>query len=243
MKSLLLSIKYSLKIYMRIKVALFFSIVFPVLLLVIFGSIWGITEPDYLFFLVSGITGMNLLSQGLYSTGTVIKQYYQQNTIRFLKSIPLNIFSYFLGLVFCRAIVVIASIIILTLVSYFVFGYLLTASEFLSLLIGSIIGLVMFSFMGLLISFFGSFKPDKDSSKEIGNLVYFLMIFLCDTFFPISEINSVMGTISRFFPLTYLLNFFRNDNVLLSLLVMALFTGAFAGLFFMMFRKRQVQRI
>ena len=119
----------------------------------------------------------------------------------------------------------------------------MTSNEFLSLLIGSVIGLVMFSFMVRLISFFGSFKPDKDSSKEVGNLVYFLMIFLCDTFFPISEINSIMGTIGSFFPLTYLLNFFRNESVLQSLLVMGLFTGAFAGIFFMMFKKRQVQRI
>ncbi|WP_424004405.1 ABC transporter permease [Maribacter sp. IgM3_T14_3] len=238
-----MSIKYSLIIYSRIRIALFFSIVFPILLLVVFGSIWGITDPDYLFFLVSGITGMNLLSQGLYSTGAIIKQYYQQHTIKFLKSLPVNILSYFTGLILCRAIVVFVSIASLILVVFLFFGHTFRGNEILLLFVGSFFGIAMFSFMGLLISFFGSFKPDKDSSKEIGNLVYFLMIFLCDTFFPISQLNPIMGTISKLFPLTYLLSFFRNEAIFQSIVAMVIFTAVFAGLFLIMYKKREVQRI
>ncbi|MEM1337893.1 MAG: ABC transporter permease [Bacteroidota bacterium] len=243
MKSLLMSIKYSLIIFTRIKVALFFSFIFPILLLVVFGSIWGISDPDYLFFLVSGVTGLNLLSQGLYSTGTVIKQYYQQNTIKFLKSLPVNILSYFIGLILCRAIIVFASIGLLLLAVFIFFGHSFNGGEIILLFTGSLFGIVMFSFMGLLISFFGSFKPDKDSSREIGNLTYFVMIFLCDTFFPISQLNSVMGTISKFFPLTYLLKFFRNENIVQSVIIMLVFTILFASLFLVLFKKRQIQRI
>lgn len=243
MKSLITSIKYNLLMYYRIKVALFFTFIFPTLLFVIFGSIWGISDPEYIYFLLSGVVAMNVVSQGIYSTGAVIKQYYQDNIIKFLKGLPMNVFNYFLGMVICRALVVIASILMLTLIAFLFFGYTVTLTQLILLVSGSILGLILFSFMGLIISFSGNFRNTEDAGKEIGNIVYFLMIFLCDCFYPVSELNSFIATLNKFFPLTYLLNFYREENIGYALLMMFAFFAVFALLFMYLFKRKALHRV
>ncbi len=228
--------------YYRIKVALFFTFIFPALLFVIFGSIWGVSDPEYIYFLLSGVVAMNVVSQGIFSTGAVIKQYYHENIVKFLKALPINVLNYFLGMIICRALVVVASILVLAIIAFIFFGYTVTATQFLLLVSGSLIGLILFSFMGLLVSFFGNLKSNEDAGREVGNIVYFLMIFLCDCFYPVSELNIFIGTLNRIFPLTYLLDYYREQNIGTSLLIMGGFSTLFASLFLYLFRKRAIQR-
>ena len=78
------SIKYQLLIYLRIKQAVFFSIAFPVFLFVIFGNIWGVNE-GYIPFLLSGIIGMTIASDGLFAVGPVIREYYTNGLIKYFR--------------------------------------------------------------------------------------------------------------------------------------------------------------
>ena len=55
MKYIITSVYYQLVIFSRIKQAVFFIIAFPIFIFLLFSSIWGIREPDYIMFIMSGV--------------------------------------------------------------------------------------------------------------------------------------------------------------------------------------------
>lgn len=208
LKILSKSIKYQIFIYLRIKQAVFFSMAFPVFLFVIFGNIWGINE-GYIPFILSGIIGMTIASDGLFAVGPVIREYYTNGLIKYFRKLPFNILLHFVGLIISRIISLIFTIGTLCIVSYFVFGYLPT-SNFINYILGAILGLTIFSFIGLTLSFSG-IKGGTD--KGLSNLIYFLILFTSMAFYPIKSFNKVIGTIGDYLPLNPILNILRNENV------------------------------
>ena len=72
---------YQFLMFLRIKQAVFFSLVFPVFLFFIFGNLWGTADKDYISLLLSGIIGMTVASDGLFAVGPVVKEYYSSGLI------------------------------------------------------------------------------------------------------------------------------------------------------------------
>ena len=203
------SIKYQLLIYLRIKQAVFFSIAFPVFLFVIFGNIWGVNE-GYIPFLLSGIIGMTIASDGLFAVGPVIREYYTNGLIKYFRKLPFNILLHFAGLIISRIISLIFTIGILCIISYFVFGFLPSFNNFTHSIVGAILGLTIFSFIGLILSFSG-IKGGAD--KGLSNLIYFIILFTSMAFYPIKSFNKVIGTIGDYLPLNPILNILRDEAV------------------------------
>lgn len=202
------SIKYQLLIYIRIKQAVFFSIAFPVFLVIIFGNIWGANE-GYIPFLLSGIIGMTIASDGLFAVGPVIKEYYANGLIKYFRKLPFNILLHFAGLIISRIMSLIFTILILCIITYLVFGYRVSIKEFLYYIMGAIVGLTVFSFIGLSLSFSG-IKGGAD--KGLSNLIYFIILFTSVAFYPVKSFNKVIGMIGDYLPLNPILSILRNEE-------------------------------
>lgn len=206
---LIKSIKYQLLIYLRIKQAVFFSIAFPVFLFLIFGNIWGANQ-DYIPFLLSGIIGMTISSDGLFAIGPVVKEYYSNGLIKYFRKLPFNILLHFSGLIISRIISLVFTIFLLCAVSYFVFGFKVSVTDFRNYILGTAIGLTVFSFIGLSLSFSG-IKGGSD--KGLTNLIYFAILFTSVAFYPIKSFNSLIGSIGDYLPLNPILNILRKEDV------------------------------
>lgn len=76
--------------FWRIRIAVFFSVVFPVLLFVLFSNIWGSENNDYVFFILTGIICLMTISEGLFSVGPVIRDYYASGMVKYIKQLPLD---------------------------------------------------------------------------------------------------------------------------------------------------------
>ena len=103
MKILILSTYYQLLFFIRLKQSLFFSVTFPVFIFILFGTIWS-ESLEYIPFLLSGVIGMTVMSDGLFSIGSVIKIYYKNNVIKYLRKMPFSILLHFGGLIISRMI-------------------------------------------------------------------------------------------------------------------------------------------
>jgi len=237
MKVLISSTYYQLLSSMRIKQAIFFTLIFPAFLFLIFSSIWGINNKDYCLFLLTGICAMTIASEGLFAIGGVIKQYYASGVMKFIKVVPYNIITHIVSLVISRMIYILLSFLILFLLSGIFFGTTLDASQYLSILTGLILGLTEFSFLGLLISFT---NMKAESEKGLVNIIYFGLIFFSDTFYPMTEINPVFEDIVDFSPITPLLKVLRGDCDYSPYL--GLWIIVFLIAFYFFFKRFQVKR-
>ncbi|ANR73745.1 ABC transporter permease [Prevotella amnii] len=237
MKVLIASIYYQLLSSMRIKQAVFFTVIFPAFIFLIFSSIWGINNKEYCVFLLTGICAMTIASDGLFAIGGVIKQYYTSGVMKFIKVMPYNIITHIISLVFSRMIYILFSFVILFILGRAIFGVTLNVPQYLSILSGSILGLIEFSFLGLLLSFT---NMKAESEKGLINIIYFGLIFLSDTFYPMTEINPVFEGIVEFSPITPVLKVLRGDYTYT--LYLALWAAAFMIAFYFCFKRFQVKR-
>lgn len=209
LKSLYLSIYYQTVIFTRIKQALFFSVAFPVFLLVVFGYIWGGAESDASgFALCTGIIALNTLSDGLYAIGPVIKQYYQSGLIKYFRKTPINILLYFLGLSIGRFLIMLLVTAALSTIAILLFGMEISLSRIGYFIIGLIAGVITFASMGLAISF-ANIKAQ--SEKGIGNFIYFTLLFTSDALYPTSEMNEYIGMVSKWLPMNATLTILRGS--------------------------------
>ena len=236
LRILFTSIYYQTLIFLRIKIAVFFTFIFPVILFVVFGNLWGGNGTEYFAFLLSGIIGMTVASDGLNAIGTVIKEYYSSGLLKYLRKLPFNIILHFLGLVISRVLSLIFIIILLCIVSKLMFGHVVSISEFINYMIGTLIGLFVFSFIGLVLNFIGI---KHEATNGVTNLFYFIMLFTSDAFYPASSANNFIAVLGNSLPLNSILHILRNEGYYWNLLAWLVITPV---LFYFIFYNLKTKR-
>ncbi len=213
-KILYTSIFYQLLMFLRIKQGVFFTIVFPIFLLIIFGKIWGNENPEYVAMLLAGVIAMTIASDGIYAIGPTLKSYYAQGLIKYLKKLPFNQLIHFIGLILSRVLVLACMIPILCLTAFLTFGYQATINSMLNYLAGLLVGLFIFSFIGLCFNF-SNIKKEID--KGLSSLFYYLVLFTSDAFYPASYFNETVGMIGDILPLNPILDLLKGNGFSISL--------------------------
>lgn len=208
-KVVLQSVYYQLLIFLRIKEAVFFSIIFPVVLFIVFGSIWGNVDENYIEFILPGIVGMTVASDGLFAIGPVVKDYYSNGLIKYLRKLPFNILWHFTGLILSRIISLIFILLLLCLTAKIVFNYEVAITQVGHMVLGIIIGLFLFSFIGLSITFSGI---KNNSDKGVINLVYFIMLFTSNALYRIGDYNKLINIMGSILPMNAVLNILRGES-------------------------------
>ena len=206
MKYIITSVYYQLVIFSRIKQAVFFIIAFPIFIFLLFSSIWGIREPDYIMFIMSGVLGMTVASDGMFSIGGVIKEYYSTGLMRYLKKIDFNLTLHIFSLIVSRFFSIFFVMLILIAISI---------SCFNANFIGAFLGFTLFSFLGLSISF--SNIKHKNTFGLI-NLFYYFILFTSDSFYPVGSFNEKIKFFGNLLPLNPILCVMRGEGFSLILL-------------------------
>lgn len=219
--------------FIRIKQAVFWSIVFPPFLFVVFSSLFSINDPSYVSFILVGIIGMIITSDGLFSVGSIIKQYYNNGTIRILRKMPINIVVYFSGILVSRLVIVWFSILIIYLCAFLLFSYLPTPSQLYRVFLACLIGIWTFSFIGLCFNFI-NIKLLSNEKSAI-NMVYFLLIFTSNAFYPVDMLNSKISTFANYLPLNPIYAIMRSESF--SVIIILLW-GIIPTILFYTFYKR-----
>ncbi len=225
---------YQFLMFLRIKQAVFFSLVFPVFLFFIFGNLWGAADKDYISLILSGIIGMTVASDGLFAVGPVVKEYYASGLIKYIRKLPFNILWHFTGLILSRIISLLFIVALLCLTAKLAFDYSVTLSQLLNFVSGIFIGLFLFSFTGLVITFSGI---KHNSSAGLINLIYFIMLFTSKALYHIE--NDMINLVGNFLPLNSILSILRGEGFHTSIIAWLLFT---IGLFYYLFNKVKFSR-
>ena len=237
MKPILIGTVCQLKTFLRIKKALFFSFFFPSFMFVIFSLTWGRDNIEYSYFLFTGIIVVTIMSDSLFSIGNVIIEYYQKGLIKFFKSSPYR-FGYHLSSLFLsRIIIIVLSCLLLFIVAYFFSEVTLSFKQLVNILIGIISGMSLFSLLGVVIA---ETTRDYSGNTNIMNFILFSLIFLSDTFYPLSEINPIFINVVRFNPITSILNIARGNS--LNLLPACIWISAVLAIHIVYLYKGQIKR-
>lgn len=155
----------------------------------------GLSRFDYTF---SGLLGFTLLSLGVFGPATVFPRLKQRGVLRRYQTTPLKVWQYFIGNVISNATIGLLAVAVM-FVTALLFFDLNMRGDYLSFAAMTTLGVTMLFGIGLSI---GGWAKNENQAAPLAQLVTFPMMFLSGVFFPTFLMPEFLQNITRFIPLT-----------------------------------------
>ena len=211
MRGLKQLIYINIKLYLREPIATFFTLAFPPLLIVLFGTMYG-NDPSPLFggygtmdITMPAYSALVLGTVGLLSVPITTGGYREQGILRRYRATPLRPLTYIIADVLTNLLITLIGMVVLVAV-----GWLLYKVQFeghiLSILIAVILGGLSMFAVGYLIA---SVVPGARTAQVVGMVIFYPMMFLSGASVPLEIMPETVRRISKFLPLTYVVSLLR----------------------------------
>lgn len=196
------------KLLTRYFVVVFFALVFPAMLLLIFGGIYG-NEPSYLFngygtvdISVPSYMAMVIAVTGIMTLPINITTYRERKILKRFMATPIRAGHILISQVVVNILMTVLGVLILVLVGKLVFNLQIIGSLPAIILVFALSLTSVFS-LGFIIA---SVCSTSRTATAVANLIYFPMIFLTGATIPIELMPAYMVKISKFLPASYVVS-------------------------------------
>ena len=211
MRSFTALVSTNLKLYVREPITAFFTVAFPVMLVLIFGAIYG-NEPSPLFggygsmdVSMPAYTALILGAVGLLTVAINTSSYREAGVLRRFRATPLRPFTYIAADVTSNLVMMLVGMAAVLIAGWLLFHVRFEGqplSVMLAVLLG---GVAMFS-VGYVIA---SLAPSARAAQVIGMAIFYPMMFLSGAGMPLELLPATIRRISDFLPLTYVVKLLR----------------------------------
>lgn len=239
MNSFLKLTQVQTKLFMREPIAFFFTLIFPLLLLLLFGAMFG-NDPNpqfggfgYIDGEVPGLTAIIIGTVGLLSIPVSTATARERKILRRYQATPLRPLTYFAADVVVNYAVSLIGLILLIVAATFIFD-LRFGGNWLSVAAAFTLCTLAFSAVGYVVA---SLSPTGRIAQVVGQVLFLPMMFLSGATMPSEIMPAGLRTVSNWLPLTHVVKllqdlWFGNGWNTTSLLVMGimLLLGAAASL-------------
>lgn len=198
MRALALQSRTEMKLLLRRRETVFFSLLLPVMFLVFFGAVYGNQKLDGIAYVSYLVPGYAVFATMAVSMGTVTVNLASERQYGILKRLggtPLPRASLVAAKIIAGSLLVAAVVVVLLLVGTLVYhahikGNMLAAVAVL------IIGILCFATIGIVLG--GIVKPD--SSVAVANLIYLAFSFLGGVFVPLKDFSPNLRDFATLLP-------------------------------------------
>jgi ABC-2 type transport system permease protein len=201
-----------LKLKMREPVGTFFTLVFPLLLLFLFGTIYG-NEPTQ--FLggrgnvdnsVPGYIAMVIGTIALIGLPVTLAEYREQGILRRLQASPLSPTAVLGTQVSVNIVMVLFGTGLIVAAALIVYQLLMPAAP-VAVLLAIILSCISFFSVGFLLA---GLLPTANSAQAVGMALYFPMLFLSGAGMPQEILPDGLVKFSQLLPLTHVVNLLKS---------------------------------
>ncbi|OGE85571.1 MAG: hypothetical protein A3J48_04610 [Candidatus Doudnabacteria bacterium RIFCSPHIGHO2_02_FULL_46_11] len=196
------------KMIVRDKQTLYFSLVFPVLMMVFLKVLFAntmINGVNYIDFVIPGLVGMSVMQLGVFAVAFVVAQQKEKGIIRRLLATPMRASEFLAAQVISRVVISVMQVLLLISVAILVLSFAMNGS-FLALIVIGIFGSFVFLALGFVVA---GLAKSVEATPVVGNMIIFPMIFFGDIFFSLNNAPKWVQTISDYLPIKYLVDSMR----------------------------------
>lgn len=200
------------KLFLREPAAVFFTLAFPLMLLFVFGAIFG-NDPANGFdgrgsvdISVPGYTGLIIGTTTFMTIPIVISEYRTQGIFRRLRATPINPLAIIGAHTLIYLIVTLIGLLALFVAGKVVYD-LLTPVNLPLLLLILVVCFLSLAAMGYLI---GSYFKTSRTAQVVGNIVYFPQIFLAGAGLPREILPATLRSWTEWLPMTQVINLIKD---------------------------------
>lgn len=194
-----------LKLYLREPVGLFFTLAFPLLLLLIFGSAFG-NEPTSMLggfgnvdVSVPGYIGLMIGTVGLIGLPIALATYREQGILRRFRAAPVHPLLILMAQVVVNLLLVLVGMTIVIVTGTLLFDLQLPA-DLVGVLVASMFAGIAFSAISFVIA---GLVSSPRVAQAVGMAILLPMLFLAGSAMPRAMLPEGMQRIGDFLPLTY----------------------------------------
>ncbi len=198
-------VRYEQKAYWRNPMAAVFTLLFPVVFLVVVGVSGGTfrvpgTSLRYDQYVVVAMLVFGLIAACYTNLGMTICLRRDSGVLKRMRGTPISIGSYMAGIIGS----VLINVAVLTVVVVGIgmtFYHLHFPYHPLAAVITMLVGIVTFCSLGLAVTVI---VPNADAAPAVINGIYFPIVFISGVFYPLSN-GSVLSQIAGYFPVRHLI--------------------------------------
>ena len=195
-----------LKQFFRQRESVVFTLLFPVLLLLIFGSVFkdeiapGVTFSEYF---VAGMIASGLVNTGFQQLAITIPMERDDGTLKRLRGTPAPASSYFIGKIILVFVSMSIQVILLLIFGILLYGITLPSdsAHWITFIWVMLLGLISSTLLG--IAFSSVPKSGRGASAVVSPIVIILQFF-SGVFFVFTQLPSWMQNFAAIFPLKWL---------------------------------------
>lgn len=198
-------VRYNLLIFRRNTAGAFFTVVLPLIFLVIFTSIFGNETLDngvkVATLYVPGILAMAIVSATTNNLAITITTRRERGVLKRVKGTPLPTWIYVLAEALTGAVVAALMTVIIIVVGRIAFGVELNLHSVPTLVLTVLIGATALSFVGLALT---TVIPSEDAAPAITNALMLPLYFVSDIFIVGDATPDWVTTVGNLFPIRHL---------------------------------------
>jgi ABC-2 type transport system permease protein len=201
-----------LKLFVREPIGLFFTLLFPLLLLVIFGSIFG-NDPTSMFGgfgsvdnSVPGYMGMIIGTLGMVGLPISLATYREKGILRRFRATPLNPNVVLWSQVAVNGIMQLVGIGLLVVAARLLYDLRIPAAP-LALLPAVLLGGLSFFSVGFVLA---GVLPTARTAQAVGMALFYPMLFLSGAALPRQMLPETVRQVAEFLPLTHVVMLFED---------------------------------
>ncbi len=185
-----------IKLFCREPLAVFFSLLLPLLLFFLFGTL---ARVEYLNNMVPSLVGMIVATNGLITLPVQVATYREKQILRRFSATPMHPYIVLLGEMITMLAMTLLGFVLLLLVAKF--GYDITvAGNIISLMGACCLSTIAFLSLGFIV---GGLFTTARTTQIMGMVAFYPMLFLCGTTIPLEAIGEPVRSYIEFLPLTH----------------------------------------
>jgi ABC-2 type transport system permease protein len=203
--------KYGLLTTLRTPRAVIFTLVFPVLLLVIFNSVFKSSgaNPEQVSglsvsataYLTAGMVAYATALSGFANTVTSVTFQREAGQLKRLRGTPMPAWTFIAAQAIRVTVFVLAIVAIMVGISAAFYGLQVGAGPLVGVFVYAVLGGLTFTGLALAVS---SVTTSAESAGPISALPIVLLAFISGVFIPVSQLGDTMRKVGDWFPLAHL---------------------------------------
>jgi ABC-2 type transport system permease protein len=200
-------VRYENRAFWRNPPAAFFTVVFPLMFLVIFNVLFGNQEFEVpggttttSTFYVPAIVAFSVISACFTNLAMGVSMARDQGLLKRARSTPLPTWAYLGGRVMHAMLVAFLLVAVVSVMGVALYGVDIPTNTLPAFLIAVAVGSATFSVLGLALT---SIIPNADASPAIVQGVILPLLFISDIFIPMEDAPAWITTVADVFPIRH----------------------------------------
>jgi ABC-2 type transport system permease protein len=207
MPMLLRQVRYEDKAFRRNPAAAFFTVVFPLMFLVIFNTLFGNFEIDVpggvaksSTFYVPAIVAFSVIGACYTNIAMGMSFSRDQGLLKRVRGTPLPAAVFLGGRILHSTMVALLLVVIVTATGVLFYDVAVPTNTIPAFLLTLVVGAVSFCALGLATT---AIVPNADASPAIVNAIVLPLLFISDVFIPMENAPAWLTTVASIFPIKH----------------------------------------